>query len=65
VNDPTAEKRWATAQARLALRGVTSLRIDGDSGRPIYVSSLGPWIKIADSLDELERFVAAIEGTTA
>ncbi len=58
-------KRFANAQALLALAGVVLHRLEGDNGRPIYIATEGPYTKQMDDLDQVDRFVTLRTGKEA
>lgn len=54
-------KRWATAQAQLALVGFKADKIEGDDGQPLYVVSRWSLTRSFVELSELESFAARIK----
>lgn len=59
------EKAFTTLQARAALRQATLVQIDGDDGRPQYIVTKWALTKSFDSLADVERLLARMEGTAA
>jgi hypothetical protein len=56
-------KRFATARARAALRGMLLHRIDGDDGRAVFIATYRALTKHFASLDELDRWLEKVDGT--
>ncbi len=57
------DKRFATAQARAALRGITLHQVDGDFGWPVFVASIFALTRQFNSLDEVESWLQGIEAS--
>jgi hypothetical protein len=56
------DKRFATAQARAALRGMLLHRIAGDDGRAVFIATYHALTKHFVSVDELERWLDVVDG---
>ncbi|MEO8022098.1 hypothetical protein [Polaromonas sp.] len=59
------EKRYATMQARAALAGVTLQRIEDDRGREVFIVSRWAMTREIATLDDVEAWLARIEGRCA
>jgi hypothetical protein len=55
-------KRFSTAQARAALRGMALCAIEGDDGRPLYVASFHALTRSFSDLAEVEGWLARVDG---
>lgn len=56
-----ARKQLANAQARAALKGAVLVQIEGDDGRPVYILSLGDWLREFTQLLAVENVLQRME----
>lgn len=56
------QKRFATAQALAALRGMTLRRIDGDFGRPQFIATFHALTRPFADLAEVEGWLEWVDG---
>lgn len=57
---PAENKRFATLQARLALRGYVLVRSTDDNGGPLYIVSRWALTKQMAGLSEVEQFAERV-----
>lgn len=60
-NADVKRKRFATAQATAALRGITLRRIEGDFGQQ-YIATFHALTKAFDDLAEVESWLERVDG---
>lgn len=56
------QKRFATLQARAALRGIVLLESHDERGRPEWIASLHAMTRAFDSLDQVDSWLDRVEG---
>jgi len=56
-------KRYATLQARAAMRGIVLVESHTERGRPQWIASLHAMTRAFDSLDELDTWLCRVEGS--
>ena len=61
LRDIEADKRVATARARIALRGATLHAMKSDRGRPVFIVSHWSLTKEFDEIAAVEAWLAEIE----
>jgi hypothetical protein len=57
-----AQKVWATAQARAALRGIVLVKSHDDRGRPEWIASYHALTRAFGSLEDVLAWLDRVEG---
>ncbi len=62
VDVEAPRKRFETARARCALRGIVLHRIEGDDGREVLIATQAAFTRHFADLTEVERWLMLVDG---